>query len=198
MWQARWACFFVMIFALSVPVCLGAVRNRLAGWIVVFVSLFPILKDWDERLWPNEWQTGLAAERRAEKVGWHQAAKQIDGPFLAPWWWSPAVAYWSGQPGVAGSSHEALPGIEQTARFFLAADAEQAGTILAQTRVSWVLAYDADRIVANSAAILGVPPPENAIGRMLDRTPSQAQPFLQLSMQDSTCKLFRVHFFQVK
>ena len=38
----------------------------------------------------------------------------VDDPpattILAPWWLSPPLAYWSGQPAVAGSSHEALPG----------------------------------------------------------------------------------------
>lgn len=197
-WQARWGYFFVMIFALAGPACLGVFRNRIAGWIVIAISLFPVLKDWDERLWPNEFQTALIAEHRAEGVAWRQAAAQVDGPFLAPWWWSPAVAYWSGQPGVAGSSHEALDGIEQSARFFLASDPETARAIVQKSQVAWVLAYDADRVVANSALILGVPPPGNPLGRVLDRTPSQAPGFLRFSAQNPAWKLFRVHFFQEK
>lgn len=197
-WQARWGYFAALIFALALPGCLSILRLRLAGWLLIVISLFPILKDWDERLWPNEFQAGLNAERRTDNVSWRAAAKQIDGPFLAPWWWSPAVAYWSGQPGVAGSSHEALDGIEQSARFFLASDSETAKAILIKTRAEWILAYDADRTVANSAALLGVPPAENALGRVLDRTPSQAPAFLQFSAQNSAAKLFRVHFFQEK
>jgi len=197
-WQARWGYFFVMIFALVLPACLSVFRNRIAGWIVIAISWYPILKDWDERLWPNEFQTALIAERRAEGVAWRQAAAQVDGPFLAPWWWSPAVAYWSGQPGVAGSSHEALDGIEKSARFFLASDPETAQAILQKNEVAWVLAYDADRTVANSALVLGVPAPANPLGRVLDRTPSQAPGFLQFAAQNPACKLFRVHFFQEK
>jgi hypothetical protein len=197
-WQARWAYFFVMLFALALPACLGVIRNRIAGWLLIVISLFPVLKDWDERLWPNEFQTALIAERRFEAVAWRQAARQIDGPFLAPWWWSPAVAYWSGQPGVAGSSHEALAGIEQSARFFLAPDSETARGILLKNKVAWVLAYDADRTTANSAVVLGIRAPENPLGRVLDRTPSQAPGFLQLAAQNPACKLFRVHFFQEK
>ena len=196
LWQARWAYFFVLMFALALPACLSVIRNRIAVWLLIVISLFPILKDWDERLWPNESQTAAIAERRFEAVAWRQAALQIDGPFLAPWWWSPAVAYWSGQPGVAGSSHEALDGIEQSARFFLAPDSETARNILLKNKVAWVLAYDADRTVANSAQILGIPAPENPLGRVLDRTPSQAPPFLQLAAQNPACKLFRVHFFR--
>ena len=197
-WQARWAYFFAMIFALSLPACLSLIGNRIAGWILIAISFFPILKDWDEKLWPNEFQSGLTAERRADEIGWRQAAKQIDGSFLAPWWWSPAVAYWSGQPGVAGSSHEALPGTEQSARFFLASDAETAKSILLKTKVAWVLAYDADRTATNSATILGIAPPEKALAAVLDRTPSQAPAFLRLAAQNSACKLFRVRFFQEK
>ena len=197
-WQARWAYFFAIIFALSLPPCVSIFKNRIAGWVLIFISFFPILKDWDEKLWPNEFQNGLNAERRADAVAWRQAAKQIDGPFLAPWWWSPAVAYWSGQPGVAGSSHEALFGIERSARFFLTADTDTAKSILQETKVAWVMAYDADRTVANSSAILGAFPPEKALAVILDRTPSQAPPFLRLSAQNSASKLFRVQFFQEK
>ena len=198
LWQARWAYFFVMIFALGLPACLAVSRNRIAGWVVLAISLFPILTDWDERVWPSESQDALRLERRSEVVAWRQAASQIDGPFLAPWWWSPAVAYWSGQPGVAGSSHEALPGIEQSAKFFLAEDSEAAKTILLKNQVAWVFAYDANRTISNSSAILALAPSANPLGRILDRTPSQAPGFLQLSAQNPAAKLFRVRIFQEK
>jgi hypothetical protein len=198
MWQARWAYFFVMIFALALPALLAVFRNRIAGWVALAISLFPILTAWDERLWPNESQNALNLERRAEAFGWRQAATHLaapsEAPFLAPWWWSPAVAYWSGQPGVAGSSHEALDGIERSARFFLASDPETARAILLKTKPAWVLVYDADRTVSNSAALLGVSPPENPLGRVLDRTPAQAPAFLQLASQNAACKVFRVRF----
>lgn len=197
-WQARWAYFFALLFALALPVCLGLLRNRVASWTLIFISLFPMFKDWDERLWPNETKAALLAERRLENVAWRQLALRIEGPFLAPWWWSPAVAYWSGQPGVAGSSHESLEGITQAAQFFLATDAERAKAVVAKARAQWVLAYDADRTVGNAAAILGVPMPENPLGRILDRTPSQAPAWLELTAQNPAGKLFRVHFFQEK
>ena len=202
MWQARWAYFFALIFALAVPGLLSVLRNPIAGWTLFSISLFPLLTDWDERLWPNESQSALALERRAEAIGWRQAAAHLaaptEAPFLAPWWFSPAVAYWSGQPGVAGSSHESLDGIEQSARFFVASDPETARAILEKTRAVWVLAYDADRTGANSAALLGFPVPENPLSRVLDRTPGQAPAFLQLAAQNSVCKLFRVRIFQEK
>jgi hypothetical protein len=195
-WQARWGYFFVFVFALAVPALVDIARYRVAAWLVIVVALLPVLKDWDERLWPNEFQSARAAQRRSELVAWRNAARQIDGPFLAPWWWSPAVAYWSGQPGVAGSSHEALEGIESSARLFLASDSEPARAILEEKKVGWVLVDDADRTVANSALILGLPEFANSLGRVLDRTPSQSPAFLQLAAQSSACKLFRARIFQ--
>jgi len=198
LWQARWGYFAALAFALVLPPCLSLIRFRAAGYLLFGISCFPILKDWDERLWPNEFQIALAAERRTDAIAWRSMAKEIDGPFLAPWWWSPAAAYWSGQPGVAGSSHEALRGIERSARFFLASDAETADAILRETQVEWVVAYDAERTITNSAAILGVPSPQNPLAVVLDRTPSQAPAFLELSAQNSAAKLFRVHFLPKK
>ncbi|HXM32881.1 MAG TPA: hypothetical protein VN921_04450 [Chthoniobacterales bacterium] len=201
-WQARWAYFFVAIFALLQPALLGAVTNRAIAWIFIGISLLPVLRDWDETLWPNESQNALRLERRREAMDWRAAATSLaskdETPFLAPWWLSPAVAYWSGQPGVAGSSHEALDGIARSARFFLAADPETAREILRSSNVAWVLVYDADRTVANSSALLGVPPPPNPLGRVLDRAPGQAPSFLQLVSQNGACKVFRAENFHEK
>jgi MinD-like ATPase involved in chromosome partitioning or flagellar assembly len=80
----------------------------------------------------------------------------------------------------------------------LATEPETAGAILSKNRIEWVVAYDADRTEANSAAILGMSPSQNSLGRLLDRAPSQAPPFLQVAAQNPVAKLFRVHFFQEK
>jgi hypothetical protein len=113
-------------------------------------------------------------------------------PFLAPWWLSPSIAYWSGQPGVAGSSHESLSGIEDSARFFLCEDLQKAREILKKREAAWVLAYDTERMAQNSAAVLKEPLPPHPLCRVLDRTPGQAPPFLVFSAQNATCKLYRV------
>ena len=201
-WQARWAYFFVAIFALALPALLGVVTSRPIAWIFISISLLPIMRDWDEALWPNESQNALRLERRREAMEWRAAAMSLaskdETPFLAPWWLSPAVAYWSGQPGIAGSSHEALDGIARSARFFLATDSESAREILRSSKAAWVLVYDADRTVANSSALLGPPPPRNPLARILDRTPSQAPPFLRFVSQNGACKVFRVEIFPEK
>ncbi|MEY2495787.1 MAG: hypothetical protein QOJ45_2279 [Verrucomicrobiota bacterium] len=197
-WQARWAYFFVIIFALIIPGLLAVTPTRIVAYVALGVSLWPILKSWDEKFWPNESENVLRLERRFEAVKWRETAKLLvartETPFLAPWWWSPAVAYWSGQPGLAGSSHEALSGIAESARFYLAPDAATAREISITNKIVWVLVYDADRTAQNSSAILGISPPAEPLCRVLDRTPAEAPRFLQLVSQNAACKLFRVRF----
>jgi hypothetical protein len=194
-WQARWGYFFVLIFALALPALLASIKSGAAVWIAVVLSMFPILRDWDERLWPNEAQLAGRVERRIESVQIRDLAVSLRSPevhpFLAPWWLSPSIAYWSGQPGVAGSSHESLNGIEESARFFLSENLEQAHDILDKHRVAWVFAYDSQRVEQNSAAVLNEALPPRALCRLLYETPSQAPPFLIFSAQNPTCKLYR-------
>jgi hypothetical protein len=195
-WQARWGYFFVLIFAIALPALLARFKSAPVVWIGVVFSMFPILRDWDQRLWPNETQLAGRVERRIESAQIRDLALNLRSPeihpFLAPWWLSPSIAYWSGQPGVAGSSHESLNGIEESARFFLSEDLQQARTILNKCNVAWVFAYDSERVAQNSAAILNGAIPPRPLCRVLDRTASQAPSFLILFAQNPTCKLYRV------
>jgi hypothetical protein len=195
-WQARWGYFFALIFALALPALLAPIKSSAAVWIAFVLSMFPILRDWDERLWPNEGQLAGQIERRIESVQIRDLALSLRSPevhpFLAPWWLSPSIAYWSGQPGVAGSSHESLTGIDKSARFFLSENLQKAREILEKRHVAWVFAYDSDRVAQNSAAILDEPCPLQPLCRVLDRTPSQAPLFLIFSAQTPACKLYRV------
>jgi hypothetical protein len=194
-WQARWAYFFVLIFALALPALLAPIKSPAAVWIAFALSIFPILRDWDERLWPNETQLAARMERRSESAQLRDLALSLQSrdvhPFVAPWWLSPSIAYWSGQPGVAGSSHESLNGIEDSARFFLSDDLRKAREILRNHRVAWVCAYDSDRVAQNSAAVLNQELPLHPLCRVLDRTPSQAPSFLTFSAQTAAFKLYR-------
>jgi len=193
--HARWGYFFVLIFALALPALLAPIKSGAAVWIAVVLSMFPILRDWDERLWPNEGQLSDRMERRIESVQIRDLSLSLRSsevhPFLAPWWLSPSIAYWSGQPGVAGSSHGSLSGIEESARFFLSEDLQKAREILEKRHVGWVFAYDSERVAQNSAAILNEPLPREPLCRVLDRTPSQAPRFLIFSAQNPTSKLYR-------
>ena len=93
---------------------------------------------------------------------------------------------------MAGSSHESLPGIIASARFYLATSAGEAETILRQHKVQWVLVYDSERVAENSASILGGKAAGEAVCRVLDRFPSQAPRFLLLTGQNGFCKTYQV------
>jgi hypothetical protein len=195
-WQARWGYFFVLMFVVALPALLAPIKSRVAVSIAFILSIYPILRDWDERLWPNEMQLAWRMEQRNEAAQIRDLALNLQStetrPFLAPWWLSPSIAYWSGQPGVAGSSHESLSGIEDSARFFLCKDSQKAREILKKREAAWVLAYDSERVAQNSASVLNQPLSPHALCRVLYRTPSQAPPFLVSSAQNATCKLYRV------
>ncbi len=181
-WQARWGYFFVLIFALALPALLAPIKSGVAIWIAFVLSIFPILRDWDQKLWPNEEQLASRVEKRIESAQIRELALSLRSsevhPFLAPWWLSPSIAYWSGQPGVAGSSHESLNGTEDSARFFLSEDLQRAREILQKRRVTWVFVYDSERVTQNSAAIVNERvPPQPSMSRVGPNTqPGPAVP----------------------
>src|SRR5947199_3122237 len=149
-WQARWGYFFVLIFAIALPALLEPVKSRAAVWIAFVLSIAPILRDWDERLWPNETQLFRRIEQRDEAAQIRNLAFNLQSsdtrPFLAPWWLSPSIAYWSGQPGVAGSSHESLSGIADSARLSLSDDLQKAREILNKRKAALVFAYESEPV----------------------------------------------------
>ena len=171
-------------------------QNARSGLIAFGLSVFPILRDWDVRLWPNEAESARRIEQRNESLQLRDLAIDLQSselrPFLAPWWLSPSIAYWSGQPAAAGSSHESLSGIEDSARFFLADDWRKAREILENRKVTWVIAYDFERVAQNSSDILGLAVPRRALCSVLDRTPARASQFLIFSAQNGIGKLYRV------
>jgi len=195
-WQARWGYFFVLIFALAMPSLLELIKSRTAVWIAFFLSILPMLRDWDEKLWPNEAQLADRVAQRNESEQLRDMALNLQSPenhpFLAPWWLSPQIAYWSNQPGVAGSSHESLPGIEDSARFFVSQDWGTARKILENHKVAWVIAYDSQRAAQNSGEILGMAVPQEPVCMILDKMATTAPPFLVLSAQNGIAKLYRV------
>jgi len=197
LWQARWGYFLAVVFCLTIPAQIAVVRQNWLAWSLVGVALLPLLQFWDGVFWPNEEKSLERVEKRREAVQWRAAVSSLGeraraAPVLAPWWLSPATAYWSGQPMIAGSSHESLPGILESARFFLANPPGDAQEILRRHGVKWVLVSDGEREVENSAALLGVPVPTHALGLTLARFPSQAPIFLTLVWQSGTCKVYQV------
>ena len=189
-WQARWSYFFVMIFAIIVPEILSVLRKPLIATTIFIIALFPIAQSWDHTFADEE--LARRAENKFEQIELRTISSQIDGAFIAPWWFSPALSYWSRRPGVGGSSHESVGGIVETAKFFETHDAEEARQILDQHNVICIVSYDADRVAQNSTQILGNPVPKNALCYLLDRRASEVPPFFRLIAQTGRFKLFRV------
>ena len=193
--QARWGYFFALLFLFTLPAQLVLVRR---GWRVgaaLVVTLFPLLIFWQKSFSPNEGTAARQAAERSALAQWRAVASSLGemspGPVLAPWWLAPATAYWSGLPVVAGSSHESLPGIVASARFFLSTSPDEAAEILERHGVKWVLTDESDRVAANSAAILGVSAPADALCRVLDRFPPQVPSFLEVVGKNGSCRLYK-------
>jgi hypothetical protein len=189
-WQARWSYFFVMIFAMLVPQILSVLRKPLIAATAFTIALFPIAQAWDHAFADEE--LARRAENKIEQLELRAISSQIDGAFIAPWWFSPALSYWSRQPGVGGSSHESIEGIVETATFFETPIAEETRQIIDRHYVSCIISYDADRMAQNSGQILGRATPTNAFCYLLDRRPSEVPTFLRLIAPARHFKLFRV------
>ena len=178
-WQLRWGYFFVLVFAMSLPWQLAVARRAWIAWPAFLVSMFPIAQDWDARVFPDDETQQRRDMARLEHAALRQTVSVMHGgAFLAPWWQSPAIAYWTRLPGVAGSSHQSLPGIVDTARFYLTDKPEEGAAILKKRRVTWILADDAERMASTSASLLGIDSPATPLGLILADNPRNAPPFL--------------------
>jgi hypothetical protein len=92
-----------------------------------------------------------------------QIARSIDEPggIMAPWWLSPGLLYFSGQPIVSGSSHCGISGIVASAEFYSATSWVDAERILRERQVRWVVVWDDPvyeyPLLNSSRGILGLP-----------------------------------------
>ena len=172
-WQARWSPWLAVVFCLALPWVLQPLRKRWIIWTVFLVSLWPVARAWDARLWPPPAELSRQREKIVEAALLKQVADflhtQPRGGVLAPWWISPALARLSGQPAVGGTSHQSLQGSADTARFFLSADDAQAADILRTRQVRYVVTDAPERVVPTSAKLLGIKPPERSLAGRLAR-----------------------------
>jgi len=168
-WHIRWGYFLVLAFALSLPGVLPFFRWNWLGWGILLVSLWPVAKSWDQTLYPDDEVFRARVESVADGVALRDAAHSLRGlprhGVIAPWWFSPAIVWWSGQPCVGGTSHQSLPGIADTAEFFLSGG--DGGEILSRRDAAYVIAYEPDRVISNSALILNRAAPANPLARRL-------------------------------
>ena len=182
LWQARWGYFLGIAFAWTLPWQMQALRRSWAAWLFFIVGWWPIMEDWDRRLFLEDEVVDQRNMKREELSALRDLSEKAigahGGAFLASWWLSPAIAYWSRQPGVAGTSHESLPGIVDSARFFLSSDPEAAARILRQRQVRWVVADDDSHEIETSRVLLGIKPPEKPLATTLADHPEDAPPYL--------------------
>lgn len=190
-WAARWGPFLVMVAVLVLPTALAVVRWRHLMRVVFVVSLWPVAAVWDAQLFPDSAAAAMREEARMEGPLLREAAGAVQsGPVLAPWWLSPAIAYWTGQPCVGGSSHQSLPGTAETARFFLSETSAEAADILQRRSVSYVITDDPRRLIENSSTILGVSPRSRP---MIDRlNHGEPFPFLEPVARNRFFRVFKV------
>jgi asparagine N-glycosylation enzyme membrane subunit Stt3 len=193
-WQIRWGCYLALVAAMALPFALAAIPSRAFAWIAFAFALLPIAKAWDTALYPDE-PTRAAREEQKEdyaqlrQVALARRSTERTG-ILAPWWLSPPLAYWSDQPTVAGSSHESLPGTVDTARFYLATDEAVAREIVQRRNIRYVVAYEPDRVVRTSVALLGERPTRSTLAEWLYR--GQSFPWLTLVYSTPWYKIYEV------
>jgi len=201
LWQVRWGYFLALVFVWTLPWQMLALRRAGLALLVFLASLWPVMKDWDIRLFPDELAQDQAAMHGAELAALRDLVMATTagnaGPFLAPWWLSPPVAYWTRNPGVAGSSHQSLPGIVDTARFFLSPTPESAAAILRERKVRWVLADEPSRVIATSATLLAVPPPAEAFATTLMDHPEEMPEFLREWKPPPTAPSHGLRFYRL-
>jgi len=194
--HARWGYFYVLVLAMSLPWALAAFRSAAFAGMVFIVSLWPVASAWEDILYPDDVAFRARVENLADAVALRDAAINMkflsDRGVLAPWWFSPAVVWWSGMPAIGGSSHQSLPGILDSARFYLATDPVDAESILRRRKVGYVLAYEPDRVEGNSAQTLGVPVPKESMARVIYRSRNSAPDFLEPAYSNRFFRVFKV------
>jgi hypothetical protein len=194
LWHMRWGYFLAFAVALSLPWALAAMPWKPVAWLAFVISFWPMAAEWDRQLYPDEDRRTAREEDREDALLLRETAQALISPeraiILAPWWLSPAIAYWSGQRCVSGSSHQSLPGTVESSRFYLSTAPEEAREILRKRSVNYVIAYEPARVISNSAQILGQTPPDNPLGKMLYEHPYSAPGFLRLVYENRYFKVF--------
>lgn len=195
--HSRWGYFFALIFCFSLPFAWGWIRQRWLVYPFFLASLWPVAAVWDSRFFPNETTQRSRQENYVDFADLQFVIDKLaelprDGGVLAPWWHSPALAYGSGWPMVAGSSHESIAGIADTARFYLAADPLTAREILAKRNVRYVVTYDSERLDLNSSLILGRRPAGPTTAQHLAKTSQDFLPELTLVLARGPYRLYEV------
>jgi hypothetical protein len=196
-WQMRWGYFFGIVFAMSLPYLFAPLRKWWIVWPVFLLSLWPVYAECQAMRHPTQQRMDQLAEQERDVQALRVVSEYLKTgkplPVLAPWWFCPEIAYWSGQPAVAGTSHESMPGIVDTSRFYITTDYEEAGKIVRERGVKCVIAYDSDRVLKNASTLLGERwDRDKSLAAVLYRAWHSAPPFLKFDIANQEFKIFEV------
>ncbi len=199
-WQIRWGYFLALIFGMSIPLQLIAIPRLWMAWAGFLVSIWPMASTWESRLFPEEELAIQVREQKLDALFLRDAAQVIaedsgnrNEAVMAPWWLSPPIAYWTGCPTVAGSSHESLPGTFASARFYMTSSVNEARDILRKHSVEWVVAYEPSRVLETSVQLLDRKPEPSPMAVLLYARPHSAPHFLKFVYANRSFKVFRVN-----
>lgn len=196
MWQRRWEYFLVLVFVLSLPWAMQAIRRSWLRWVLFMISLWPIAAQWEMLLYPEGEYAASRIEARQEAVLLRDAAVRLISdditPVLAPWWLCPPIAYWSHEPTIAGSSHQSLPGIVDTARFYLSEDESEAREILRRRQVFYVFGYEPDRVMGTASPLLGKKGGPESLGVRLFGESGDVPPWLHPVYSNAFFRVYEV------
>jgi len=156
--QKRWVYYANLAELLLIVRYYQLAPRRWTRLLVVAFFLFGIA--YDNVLQIQERSHAPAAQPSLELA---EIARSIDGPggIMAPWWLSPGLLYFSGQPIVSGSSHCGISGIVASAKFFSSGSWVDAESILRERKVRWIVVWDDPvyvyPLLDTSRGILGLP-----------------------------------------
>ena len=130
---------------------------RVSLGVIVIVSLWPIARWWEGWIFPAESRISEAMEYREEMGQLRRIATGIRGgevqPFLAPWYLSPAVSYWSDQPSVSQFTCLGGEGLDFATGFFASDDVAEKCDALIAMGVRWIICDAPDRFDRNARAL---------------------------------------------
>jgi hypothetical protein len=156
--QSRWSYYAALGELFLIVRYFQVAPMHWARWGVVSLFLAGVVwADYDQ----IEGRVGLPPNLPSLETA--QISRAIDAPggIMAPWWISPGLLYFSGQPIVSGSSHAGMTGIVASAKFFSTTSWPEAERILRQRRVRWIVVWDNPIFVYpllnTSLGILGQP-----------------------------------------
>lgn len=134
---------------------LGLPRARLALIVVALGSFWPIARWWEGWIFPMESRVAEAMEYREEMGQLRRIATGIRGggiqPFLAPWYLSSAMSYWSMQPSVSRFTWLESTETDFATAFFASSDVRSHRETLLSLGVRWIICDAPDRFERNAS-----------------------------------------------